>query len=196
MPTLLPLPPSAGKMKPSPKLQWFCKWLLARLGWTMQGEWPDLKKVVIIGAPHSSAWDVVLVLLVIQATGMKVVFMGKQEVFRMPIIGSIAKYLGGMPVNRAAPGGVIEQVAEQIRNAEQMWFALAPEGTRKEVKEWKTGFWKIAKQANVPVCCAYFHFPDKVIGVGQVFELSDDMDGDIAKIRAWYKPYQGRNRGV
>lgn len=196
MPTLLPLPPSAGKMKPSPKLQWFCKWLLARLGWTMQGEWPDLKKVVIIGAPHSSAWDVVLVLLVIQATGMKVVFMGKQEVFRMPIIGSIAKYLGGMPVNRAAPGGVIEQVAEQIRNAEQMWFALAPEGTRKEVKEWKTGFWKIAKKANVPVCCAYFHFPDKVIGVGQVFELSDDMDGDIAKIRAWYKPYQGRNRGV
>ena len=196
MPTLLPLPPSAGKMQPSPKLQWFCKWLLARLGWTMHGEWPDLKKVVIIGAPHSSAWDVVLVLLVIQATGMKVVFMGKQEVFRMPIIGSIAKYLGGMPVNRAAPGGVIEQVAEQIRNAEQMWFALAPEGTRKEVKEWKTGFWKIAKKANVPVCCAYFHFPDKVIGVGQVFELSDDMDGDIAKIRAWYKPYQGRNRGV
>ena len=196
MPTLLPLPPSAGKMKPSPKLQWFCKWLLARLGWTMHGEWPENKKVVIIGAPHSSAWDVVLVLLVIQATGMKVVFMGKQEVFRMPIIGSIAKYLGGMPVNRAAPGGVIEQVAEQIRNAEQMWFALAPEGTRKEVKEWKTGFWKIAKKANVPVCCAYFHFPDKVIGVGQVFELSDDMDGDIAKIRAWYKPYQGRNRGV
>ena len=196
MPTLLPLPPSAGKMKPSPKLQWFCKWLLARLGWTMQGQWPDLKKVVIIGAPHSSAWDVVLVLLVIQATGMKVVFMGKQEVFRMPIIGSIAKYLGGMPVNRAAPGGVIEQVAEQIRNAEQMWFALAPEGTRKEVKEWKTGFWKIAKKANVPVCCAYFHFPDKVIGVGQVFELSEDMDADIAKIRAWYKPYQGRNRGV
>lgn len=196
MPTLLPLPPSAGKMKPSPKLQWFCKWLLARLGWTMQGQWPDLKKVVIIGAPHSSAWDVVLVLLVIQATGMKVVFMGKQEVFQMPIIGSIAKYLGGMPVNRAAPGGVIEQVAEQIRNAEQMWFALAPEGTRKEVKEWKTGFWKIAKKANVPVCCAYFHFPDKVIGVGQVFELSEDMDADIAKIRAWYKPYQGRNRGV
>jgi 1-acyl-sn-glycerol-3-phosphate acyltransferase len=196
MPTLLPLPPSAGKMKPSPKLQWFCKWLLARLGWSMQGQWPDLKKVVIIGAPHSSAWDVVLVLLVIQATGMKVVFMGKQEVFRMPIVGSISRYLGGMPVNRAAPGGVIEQVAEQIRNAEQMWFALAPEGTRKEVKEWKTGFWKIAKKANVPVCCAYFHFPDKVIGVGQVFELSDDMDADIAKIRAWYKPYQGRNRGV
>lgn len=195
MPTFLPLPPSAGKMKPSPKMQRFCKWLMERLGWSMQGEWPDLKKMVIIAAPHSSAWDVVIGLLVIQGTGMKVVFMGKQEVFRWPF-KSILKYLGGMPVNRAAPGGVIDQVVGEIKKSEQMWFALAPEGTRKAVKEWKTGFWKIAKQANVPVCCAYFHFPDKVVGVGKVFELSDDMEADIAQIRAWYKPYQGGNRGV
>ena len=168
---------------------------MQRLGWSMQGEWPDLKKMVIIAAPHTSAWDVIIGLLVIQGSGMKVVFMGKQEVFRWPF-KSILKYLGGMPVNRAAPGGVVEQVAEEIRNSEQMWFALAPEGTRKAVKEWKTGFWKIAKQANVPVCCAYFHFPDKVVGVGKVFELSDDMEADIAEIRAWYKPYKGANRGV
>ena len=195
MPTLLPLPPSAGKMKPSPKMQRFCKWLLECLGWSMQGEWPDLKKMVIVVAPHSSAWDVVLGLLVIQGTGMKVVFMGKQEVFKWPL-GPLLRHLGGMPVNRAAPGGVVQQVAEQIRDSEQMWFGLAPEGTRKAVKEWKTGFWKIAKQANVPVCCVYFHFPDKVLGVGKVFELSDDMQADIAEIRAWYKPYQGGNRGV
>jgi 1-acyl-sn-glycerol-3-phosphate acyltransferase len=193
MPTFLPLPASAGKMKPSPKIQWFCKWLMKRLGWSMQGEWPDLKKMVIIAAPHSSTWDVIIGLLVIQGSGLKVVFMGKQEVFRWPL-GPILKYLGGMPVNRAAPGGVVEQVAEEIRSSEQMWFALAPEGTRKEVKDWKTGFWKIAKQANVPVCCAYFHFPDKVVGVGKVFELSDDMEADIAEIRAWYKPYQGVKR--
>ena len=195
MPTFLPLPPSAGKMKTSQKMQRFCKWLMERLGWSMQGEWPDLKKMVIIAAPHSSAWDVILGLLVIQGSGMKVVFMGKQEVFKWPL-GSILKYLGGMPVNRAAPGGVIDQVVGEIQKSEQMWFALAPEGTRKAVKEWKTGFWKIAKQANVPVCCAYFHFPDKVVGVGKVFELSDDMEADIAQIRAWYKPYQGGNRGV
>lgn len=195
MPTFLPLPPSAGKMKPAPKMQRLCKWLMERLGWSMQGEWPDLKKMVIIVAPHSSAWDVVLGLLVIQGSGMKVVFMGKQEVFKWPF-GVLLRHLGGMPVNRAAPGGVVEQVAEQIRNSEQMWFGLAPEGTRKAVKEWKTGFWKIAKQANVPVCCVYFHFPDKVLGVGKVFELSDDMQADIAEIRAWYKPYQGGNHGV
>lgn len=196
MATFLPLPPSAGKLKPAPLLQRFCKGVFKLLGWRMQGEWPDLKKMVIIAAPHSSAWDVLIGLLLIQGSGLKVVFMGKQEVFRIPIIGRIIKHLGGMPVNRAEPGGVIEQVAEQIRQSEQMWFALAPEGTRKAVKDWKTGFWKIAKQANVPVCCAYFHFPDKVVGVGKVFELSDDMHADIAKIRAWYQPYQGKNRGV
>ena len=193
MPTLLPLPPSASRMKPSPKLQWFCKWLMQLLGWSMQGEWPDLKKMVIIAAPHTSAWDVVIGLLLIQGSGLKVTFMGKQEVFRWPL-GPIIRHLGGMPVNRAAPGGVVEQVAEEIRHSEQMWFALAPEGTRKAVKDWKTGFWKIAKQANVPVCCVYFHFPDKVVGVGKVFELSGDMEADIAEIRAWYKPYKGANR--
>lgn len=195
MSTVLPLPPSAGKMKPSPKMQRFCKWLMERLGWSMRGEWPDLKKVVVIAAPHSSAWDVVIGLLLIQASGLKIVFMGKQEAFYWPL-GPILRHFGGMPVNRAAPGGVVKQVADKMRESEQMWFALAPEGTRKAVKDWKTGFWKIAKQADVPVCCAYFHFPDKVVGIGQVFALSDDMDADIAKIRAWYKPFQGKHHGV
>lgn len=195
MPTILPLPPSAKRMPSSPRMQKLCTWVLKRLGWRMEGEWPDLKKVVLIAAPHSSAWDVVVGLLVLQASGLQITFMGKQEAFKWPI-GAILRHYGGMPVNRSAPVGVIDQVVAKIRDADSMWFALAPEGTRKEVKDWKTGFWKIAKQANVPVCCAYFHFPDKVLGVGKVFELSDDMEADIAEIREWYKPYQGRNRGV
>lgn len=195
MPNILPLPPSAARMKPSPKMQKLCAWIMARLGWSMHGQWPDLKKVVVIAAPHTSAWDVVIGLLVIQASGLQVTFMGKQEAFKWPL-GAILRRYGGMPVNRKAPGGVIAQVVEKFNASERMWFALAPEGTRREVKEWKTGFWKIAKQADVPVCCAYFHFPDKVIGVGEVFELTDDMDADIARIRAWYKPFQGKKRGA
>ena len=195
MPTVLPLPPSATLMPPSPKMQKICTWVLQRLGWHMEGEWPDLKKCVLIAAPHSSAWDVVIGLLVLQASGLQITFMGKQEAFKWPL-GPLLRHYGGMSVNRSAPAGVVDQVVAEIRKAENVWFALAPEGTRKAVKEWKTGFWKIAKQANVPVCCCYFHFPDKVIGVGKVFELSDDMEADIAEIRAWYKPYQGRNRGV
>ena len=187
MPTVLPLPPSARTMKPSPKMQRFSRWLLERLGWSMRGAWPDLKKVVFIAAPHTSIWDVII--------GLLVIFMGKQEAFKWPF-GGILRHYGGIPVNRKEPGGIANQVAMKIIESDHMWFALAPEGTRKAVKEWKTGFWKIAKQAGVPVCCAYFHFPDKVVGVGEVFELSDDMHADIAKIRAWYKPYQGKGRGV
>ena len=173
-------------------MQKFCAWMHGSV-WAgaCAAQWPDLKKVVVIAAPHTSAWDVVIGLLVIQASGLQVTFMGKQEAFKWPL-GPILRRYGGMPVNRKAPGGVIEQVVEKINASERMWFALAPEGTRKAVKEWKTGFWKIAKQADVPVCCAYFHFPEKVIGVGEVFELSDDMDADIAKIRAWYKPLSGQ----
>ena len=195
MPTVLPLPPSARTIAPSPKMQRLSRWLLEKLGWSMRGAWPDLKKVVIIAAPHTSIWDVLIGLLVIQASGLQVTFMGKQEAFKWPF-GGILRHYGGIPVNRKEPGGIANQVAMKIIESDHMWFALAPEGTRKAVKEWKTGFWKIAKQAGVPVCCAYFHFPDKVIGVGEVFELSDDMHADIAKIRAWYKPYQGKGRGV
>ena len=195
MPTVLPLPPTAPKAKPSPRLQKMSAFMLRRLGWRMQGEWPDVKKMVVIAAPHSSAWDVIIGLLVMQASGVQFVFMGKQEAFVGPI-GSLLRHFGGIPVNRAQPGGIIEQVVDKFNQSERMWFALSPEGTRKAVVNWKTGFWKIAKQANVPVCCAYFHFPDKVLGVGPLIELSDNMQADIDKIRAWYKPYQGRNRGV
>ena len=77
-----------------------------------------------------------------------------------------------------------------------MWFVLAPEGTRKRVEHWKTGFWKIAKGAGVPVLPVYFHYPDKIIGVGEVFHLGEDMDADMARIRAWYRPWMGKNRGT
>lgn len=194
MPTFIPLPPSADRLAPSPLLEKTSGWLMRRLGWSMRGEWPDLKKMVVIAAPHTSIWDVIIGLLVIQGMGLKVVFMGKQEAFFWPV-DAILKHFGGMPVDRSAPGGIIEQAAGIIRNSERLWFALAPEGTRKPVEKWKTGFWKIAKQAGVPVCCAYFHFPEKIIGVGPVFHLSDDMDADIARIRAWYAPYKGKNRG-
>lgn len=195
MPTLIPLPPSADRLPPAPWLEKTSQWLLRQLGWSMRGEWPDLKKMVIIAAPHTSIWDVIIGLLVIQGMGLKVVFMGKKEAFFWPA-GPLLRHFGGMSVDRSAPGGIIEQAAGIIRDSERLWFALAPEGTRKPVEKWKTGFWKIAKQADVPVCCAYFHFPDKVVGIGPVFHLSEDMDADIAKIRAFYAPFKGKGRGV
>jgi 1-acyl-sn-glycerol-3-phosphate acyltransferase len=192
---VLPLPPRAPRANTPAWLRRLAEWLLRLSGWKMAGQWPDLDKMVVVGAPHSSAWDGIYGLIAKVAMDLHIVFMGKQEVFFWPL-GPLLKWLGGIPVNRASPGGIAEQVAEQLIHAERMWFVLAPEGTRKAVAQWKPGFWKIAKKANLPVVCVYFDYPSKTIGVGKVFELSDDMESDIAAIRAWYAPYQGKHRGV
>jgi len=83
-----------------------------------------------------------------------------------------------------------------IGQAGRLWYALTPEGTRKRVERWKTGFWKIADASGVPILPAYFHYPDRVIGIGAPFHTSGDAQADIARIREWYRQWQGRNRGV
>jgi 1-acyl-sn-glycerol-3-phosphate acyltransferase len=122
--------------------------------------------------------------------------LGKDSLFRVPLLGAVLRHLGVIPVDRSAAHGVVEQAAAMIRRADKIWFALAPEGTRKPVERWKTGFWKIARAAGVPVLPAYFHYPDKVIGIGPVFQPGDDMAADIARLRAWYRPWQGKHHGT
>jgi 1-acyl-sn-glycerol-3-phosphate acyltransferase len=101
-----------------------------------------------------------------------------------------------IPVDRKAAQGVVEQAAALIHGSDRFWYGLAPEGTRKRVERWKTGFWKIAKAADVPVLRMYFHYPDRIIGFGPLFHLSDDMAADMAAIREWYRPWMGKNRGT
>jgi 1-acyl-sn-glycerol-3-phosphate acyltransferase len=101
-----------------------------------------------------------------------------------------------MPVDRSAPGGIVDQVAAEMRRAERMWFVLAPEGTRRAVEHWKPGFWRIAKAAGVPVLCVGFDYPSKRIILGELVELTDDMNADMARIRALFKDYRGKNRNA
>ena len=77
-----------------------------------------------------------------------------------------------------------------------MWTVLAPEGTRKTVTKWKSGFWHIARASGVPVQCAYFHYPEKTIGLGPVFEMTADLEADMARVREFYRPWIGKNRGT
>ena len=124
-----------------------------------------------------------------------VVFMAEKEAF----VGPLAWYLrrmGGLAVDRAAPGGVVDQVASRLREADRMWFVLAPEGTRRRVDKWKTGFWKIARAADVPVLCAAFDYPNRCVRIGPLIRCSDDVEADMARIRAWYRPFMGKNRGT
>ncbi|MEG3792579.1 lysophospholipid acyltransferase family protein [Lysobacter sp. CCNWLW3] len=193
---VLPLPPNAPRVRPNRLTRWIGRSVLRLGGWRMVGAFPDIPKLVLIGAPHSSNWDGVWGFAAKAALGLDIKVLGKDSLFKVPVLGSLLRYLGVIPVNRSAAHGVVEQAAAMIRNAEQFWFGLAPEGTRKPVERWKSGFWKIAKAADVPVLPAYFHYPDKVIGIGEPFWLGDDMNADLARIRAWYRPWQGKHHGT
>ncbi len=164
-------------------------------GWQIVGEFPNLSRLVIIAAPHSSAWDAIWGLAAKMTMGIGIVFVAKREAFIGPI-GWVLRSLGGMPIDRKAPGGVAAHIAARIRASERMWFAIAPEGTRRKVERWKSGFWHIARRANVPVLCAWFDYPTRTIGLGPLVELSDDMEADLLRIRALYAPHRGKHRGA
>lgn len=191
-----PLPPNAPRVKPNALLRWLGRAILRMGGWRMVGRFPDIPKLVLIGAPHSSNWDGVWGFAAKMAMGLDIKILGKDSLFRVPLLGAALRHLGVIPVDRSAAQGVVEQAAAMIAQAEKFWFGLAPEGTRKPVDRWKPGFWRIAKAADVPVLPAYFHYPEKIIGIGEPFRLSDDMNADITRIRTWYRPWQGKHHGT
>ena len=193
-PVFPPLQPNMPRLGPSIAAP-LCRWIFARSGWRVAGEFPDIAKAVVIAAPHSTNWDVIWGLLVKVGLRLDVHFIGKREAFFWPL-GSLLRSFGGMPIDRQAAHGVVGQMARQFASHERFWLAIAPEGTRKKVKKWKSGFWHIARAAHVPIIPIYFHYPEKTIGFGPLIYPTADADADMARIREFYAPWQGKNRGT
>jgi 1-acyl-sn-glycerol-3-phosphate acyltransferase len=192
---LPPVPPQVPRVKPNVFTRWLGRSILRLGGWRMIGEFPDLPRVVLIAAPHSSNWDGIWGFAAKLGLGLDIKILGKRELFWWPL-APLLRTLGVIAVDRSRSAGVVDQVAEMIRGSERLWFGLAPEGTRRRVEHWKSGFLKIARAADVPVLPVYFHYPDKVIGIGAPFHAGDDEADDMRRVRAWYRPWQGRNRGT
>ncbi|GAB3387123.1 lysophospholipid acyltransferase family protein [Lysobacter fragariae] len=196
-PLLPSLPPSAPRVRGGAFSRWVGRTALRLGGWRVVGEFPDLPKLVLIGAPHSSNWDGIWGMAAKMALGLDITILGKDSLFKVPVMGFVLRQLGAVPVDRRAAHGVVQQSAEMMRRAERSWYGLAPEGTRKPVERWKTGFWKIAKAAGVPVLPAYFHYGRRIIGIGPTFDLGDDMAADVERIRGWYRGVsKGRHHDV
>lgn len=171
------------------------RWFVTKCGWKLVGEFPDVPRLVLIAAPHSSWWDGVWGLLLKIAIGADVSFMAKRELFVGPL-GWILLKLGGIPVERGSTHGVVEQMTARYQGRQKLWLGIAPEGTRKVVKKWRTGFWHIARAANVPILPVYFHYPERTIGVGPLFKTTDNVDADLQRLRDFYAPWQGKHRRV
>jgi 1-acyl-sn-glycerol-3-phosphate acyltransferase len=179
---------------PSNPWRRFCRWLVVRAGWKLAGEFPNVPKLVFIAAPHSSWWDGVWGLLFKAAIGLDASFMAKRELFFWPL-GWLLRTMGGVPIERSTAHGLVPQMVQRFAERERLWLGIAAEGTRKKVTKWKSGFWHIAREAHVPVMLLYFHYPEKTIGVGPLLEMTPDLEADMRRIREFYLPWQGKNRG-
>lgn len=191
----LPVAPPRMPQLPPSRLAPLARWLLGRCGWRLAGVLPDEPKLVVIAAPHSSNWDAVWGLLFKIALRLDVHFIGKREAFFWPL-GPILRRLGGIPIDRAAAHDVVGEMRREFARRERFWLAIAPEGTRRRVHKWKSGFWRIARAADVPILPVYFHYPDRTIGLGPLFRPSADCAADIARLREFYRPWRGKRRSV
>lgn len=167
-------------------------WILTKLGWTLQVDIPDVRKFVAIAAPHTSNWDFPLGILSAKAIKLKVNWLGKHSMFRWPY-GWFFRAIGGTSIRRDQGQNYKQQLTDLFNRSEDMVLALAPEGTRSKTDHWKTGFYYIARAANVPILMAYLDFGKKQVGIGGMFYPSEDIDADFVKIREFYASRRGKN---
>ncbi len=163
---------------------------LGACGWRTEGDLPAVDKAVLIAAPHTSAWDGAFMLAVAWVYRLKLSWIGKHTLFE-GWKGPVLRWLGAIPVDRRAPHGQVAEVAARIRESGGMILAIAPEGTRGRAELWKSGFYHIAREANVPILCGYLDYRRKVGGVGPVILPSGDVHADMDRIRAFYRGVTG-----
>lgn len=161
------------------------------LGWRLSGEFPNLKKYIIIVVPHTSWHDFYIGLLVRNITGLKANFIGKKELFKPPF-GWYFKWLGGSPVDRIGGKNYVGQLVDLFDKKEEFRLALAPEGTRKKVTQWRTGFYYIAKAAKVPIVMVAFDFGNKEVRIAQPFYPTNSMEEDFIYMGKFYDGVVGK----
>lgn len=166
--------------------------LILRLGgWTAVGEAPAAARAVIIAAPHTSNWDAFWGLTYKVAKGLDVRFFAKHTLFWFPL-GQLLTALGAIPLDRGHAGGAVRQAVDAFARRDAFYFGLAPEGTRSRAPHWKSGFYRIATEADVPVVLGFFDYGERRLGIGPTVRLTGDRDADMARIAEFYAGVTGR----
>lgn len=155
-------------------------------GWKIDTRLPDIRKCVIAGAPHSSNWDFVFFTGATHEEGIQPNFMGKHTLFK-GVMRNFMFDMGGISVDRTQPNDVVDQVAEEFARRDELALVIAAEGTRSSNGEWKSGFWHLARAANVPIVLTWVSWKQRRLGFSDPFTPSDDYAADLAKIAAWFR---------
>lgn len=159
--------------------------VLKLMGWRVSGAFPNEKKLIFIGCPHTSNWDLILALASMQSVGLKCNWMMKKEAFFWPL-GGLFKWLGGIPIDRGAATDVPSQMANWFARQDKAYLGMTPEGTRAKVSAYKKGYLRIARKANIPVFLVAVDAVEKVVKLDRLWPLTGDMDADNAAIKAYY----------
>lgn len=154
--------------------------------WKFEGAVPNQRKFVIIVVPHTSNWDFTLGVAALFSLGFRVSFLGKHTLFKWPL-GVFVRWLGGIPVERSVSRDRVTEAVAAFNAADQLILVVAPEGTRKRVTEWKTGFYHVAHGANVPIVPVAFDYGKKVVRIGPPFWTTGDRDRDMVQLRDFYR---------
>jgi len=168
----------------------FSRFLLRIFGWKVVGDLPDLPKLVVTGAPHTSNWDFPLALLAARILRVKISWIGKAGLFRFPF-GPLMRWLGGIPAQRTGSEGLVTSMAESFAAADRLVLAIAPEGTRRPVPYWKSGFYRIAYAAGVPVVPVAIDGVSRKIRVGHAVMPTGRVSEDMDRLRAFFGGVQG-----
>jgi len=161
-------------------------WILLKLGgWEVTGERPKARRMVVVAAPHTSNWDFVWVLAFATHYQLRISWLGKHTLFKAPF-GGFMRWLGGIPVYRHAKTNLVEELVTTYGEYDALALTIPPEGTRGQAEYWKSGFYHIARRADVPILLSYLCYEQKIGGFGPEVWTSDDVRADMDKIREFY----------
>ena len=161
----------------------FGRLMLGLSGWRVEGGFPDVPKMMIIVAPHTSNWDFPVGLMAKFSLRLGCGYIAKQSLFWWPL-GVFLRAMGGIAIDRSAASDIVAQTAREYASRRQLALVITPEGTRSRVDRWKSGFHRIAKAAGVPIVLAVFDYREKVVRLGPWISPTDDYDADLRELQS------------
>lgn len=173
-------------------LRAFGRAVLRMLGWRIEGEIPDVPKLVIAVAPHTSNWDFIVGAAAMFAMDLHLSFLAKHTLFRGPF-APLMRWMGGIPVDRSSPHGLVGEAVGAFTSTGKRLLAIAPQGTRSAGARYKSGFLHIARGAGVPVLYATLDYGERCLRLGPAFDPGADVDADLQRVESFYAGVRGKH---